>query len=73
MTSVRERQKKAERTSEIAFGIINAEADAREAKTAKLRKLREAGEAGSKDVSNEAANTAAKKRRVARKPRRVGP
>lgn len=73
MTSVRERQKKAERTSEIAFGIINAEADAREAKTAKLRNLRESEEAGSKGVSNEAAKTTAKKRRVARKPRQVGP
>lgn len=44
MTSTAEKLKKAERTSEVAFAIINAEVRAREAKTAKLRKLREAQE-----------------------------
>ena len=73
MTSVRERQNKAERTSEIAFGIINAEADARDAKSAKLRKLREAREAAGAPKRSPDDKPAPKKRAFARKPRQVGP
>ncbi|MBO6718693.1 MAG: hypothetical protein JJ913_12115 [Rhizobiaceae bacterium] len=62
--------KKAERTSEVAFGIINAEADARAAKTEKLRKLREAREDA---ASGKPDSPRPKKRAVVRKPRSVGP
>jgi hypothetical protein len=70
VTSVKDRNSKAQRTTEVAFGIIDAEAAARDAKTAKLRKLREAREAA---TSQEAGQPAPKKRAMVRTPRRVGP
>jgi hypothetical protein len=70
VTSVKDRNNKAARTSEIAFGIIDAEAAAREAKSAKLRKLREAREAAAAPAADK---PVAKKRAIVRKPRRVGP
>ncbi len=73
MSSVNERRNKAERTSEVAFGLINDEAAAREAKSAKLRKLREAREAAAAPKPSPDDKPAPKKRAFARKPRQVGP
>ena len=70
MTSTTDRLKKAERTSEIAFGIINAEADAREAKSAKLRKLREALDEGAARPNG--VKPVARMRAAARGARKVG-
>ncbi len=72
MTTVRERTDKAKRTSDIAFGIIDAEASAREAKTAKLKKLREERAAASAP-EDAGEKPAPKKRAFTRKPRQVGP
>jgi hypothetical protein len=70
VTSVKDRNSKAQRTTEVAFSIIDAEAAARDAKTAKLRKLREAQETAN---APEPGEPAPKKRAIVRKPRRVGP
>ena len=71
MASTTDRLKKAERTSEVAFGIINAEASARDAKTAKLRKLREALD-GSDATPDDAVKPAPAKKKRARSTRKVG-
>jgi hypothetical protein len=75
VTSVKDRNSKAERTSTVAFGIINDEAAAREAKSAKLKKLREAQQA---PAAPKADKPAAVKMKAAlrgprRSTRRVGP